>query len=492
MIDTKTLYNTLDKSLEKQTIATYNKGDIAEGVVQKLGETYIVITIDSAFDAVVPHAEISKHDLESLKVGDTLKVFVLKPEDEHGSMIVSQKRTTTGQRWDMLQEAYKEDKIIEVTVVEANNGGVLVNTDGVTGFIPTSQLDPAKVYKMEVENVGKEEIQKELSRRLSELVGKKMNVKIVEVDKEKNRVIFSEKLALSEQSVEKRTETIKKAKVGDVMSAYVTAVTPYGIFVNAEGLDGLVHVSEISWDKVENTGDFAQVGDQIKVRLIDIDEEGKRVAYSIKQLSDDPWNDVAVDYKVGEKIKGAISEIEDYGVIIKIGNGVTGLIHKSELSNEKIGDPRDHFKVGDEVEAVILTISPSERKMGMSIKRLLPERAPKKGGTKSRKTPGKSTKAVSTLDIAGAMQKAGFSVETEEDVTEEIAEKEEKPKKKAKETVEKEDNAKAEKETEAKEEEKEKKVKKAQKAEKLSGESKATKKSEKSDSTQKKAENKEE
>lgn len=422
MSDKKDLYNLLDKTLDKQSYTTYKKGDMVEAVVQKVSKNYLIVKIDNAYDAVVPSGEMAKTE-EEVKVGDTLKVFVMR-EDEYGNMMVSQTRTTVGQRWDMLEEAYKNDLPILVTVLESNNGGIIVTIDGVTGFIPTSQLDPNKVYKAEGGETGtKDDMQKELSRRLADLIGTKITVKVVEIDKEKNRVIFSEKNALTDQSAELRSETIRNAKIGQEMDATVTAVTPYGIFVNAGGLDGLVHVSEISWDKVESVNEVAKVGEKIRVKLIDISEDGKRVAYSIKQLSTDPWNEVSLDFTVGSKVKGTITEIEDYGVILKIADGVTGLIHRSELSDKNIGDPKDLFKVGQDVEAIIMTISPSERKMGLSIKRLLTG-----GGDddrhKERRARKPKEKTLGSLDIAGALEKAGISSAEAEVVVEETKEKE--------------------------------------------------------------------
>lgn len=414
------LYELLDKSIKSKKYTQYKKGDIAEGVIEKVGKGYVVVKIDGVYDAVVSNSELVKIEGKETKVGDKVKVFVIKPEDEYGNMIVSQRRTTVGQKWEMLEDAFKNDQAIPVSVVEVNSGGVIVNAEGIVGFIPTSHLDPNKVYRLETEGLSKDEIQKELSRRLAELIGTKLNVKVMEIDKEKNKVIFSERLALSDQSSELLAETLKNIKTGDILSGVVTAVTSYGIFVNAEGLDGLVHVSEISWDKVENPGNFAKVGDKVKVKLIDMSEDGKRVAYSMKQLSEDPWDEVSEEYKVGGKVKGTITEVEDYGVIVKIGQGVTGLIHKSELSDEIIGDPKDVVKVGQEIEAVILTISPSERKMGLSIKKL----NTKSRSEKPTKKPMKRKATSGSLDIAGALEKAGIKSlsEEKEEQAEEVVE----------------------------------------------------------------------
>jgi ribosomal protein S1 len=415
------LYDLLNKSINSQKKLTqYKKGDSTEATVEKIGESYIIVKIDETYNAIIPSGELIKKTHE-YEIGDVIKVFVIKYEDDYGNMIVSQKRTETGQKWEMLYEAAKNNTAVIVNVTEANKGGVIVNFEGLGGFIPMNQLDPNKVYKLEGDISSKDNLQKEFSRKLTELIGTKMTVKVVEVDREKKRIIFSENLALNEQSAEVRSKILKSARIGDTFEAIIKAVTPYGIFVNADGLDGLVHVSEISWDKVGNPADYAKVGDTLRVKLIDIDEDGKRVAFSVKQLSDDPWNDVAEGYKVGGKVKGTIMDIEDYGIIVKIAEGVTGLIHKSELSDEKIGDPKDHFTLGQTVEAIILTIAPSERKMGLSIKRLNGKSEDDKPSRRLRKD-GEKKRVPGSLDIAGALEKAnakkGAKVEAEPEAEE--------------------------------------------------------------------------
>jgi ribosomal protein S1 len=407
MDKTNNLYKVLDKSIDKIKFSSYQKGDIAEGVVDKISPSLMVVKIDSVFDAIVPASEIDKEVASRLKKGDKVKIFIVKPEDEYGAMIASQKRTTASQRWDLLEQAQKNDENVTVDVIEANNGGVIVRIDGVIGFIPTSQLDPNRVYKLDLAiDEGQLESNKDISRKLADLVGNKLKVKIMEVDKDKNKVIFSEKLLLTDQPSELRQQTIKNIKVGDTLDSVVTAVTPYGIFVNAQGLDGLIHVSEISWDKVENPGDYAKVGDSLKVKLINLGDDGRKVAYSLKQLSDDPWSEISEDLKVGSVVEGTVTDVEEYGLIVKVGEGVTGLIHKTEFEDANASkNPIDVYKVGDKIKAVIMTISPSDRKMGLSIKKLT-SRKSKSSSSKSKpkkKTPG-------SLDVAGALAAAGIEV----------------------------------------------------------------------------------
>lgn len=404
MDDKQNIYNIFEDKLKNIKIKTYKKGDIAEGVIEKIQTGFIVVKIDDIYDAVVPNSELVINPKKPFAIGDKIKVFVSKAEDEIGSMQVSQKRTTTSQRWDLLEEAYKNEEVLTVVVSESNNGGVIVNIDGVSGFVPTSQLDPNKAYKIE----GAKDESHEGGRKLNDLIGSKLNVKIMEIDREKNKVIFSERLALDNQSNEQRMNILKNVEIGSEFNAVITATTNYGIFVNADGIDGLVHVSEISWDKVENPSTYAHVGDKLRVKLISVEDEGKKVAFSIKQLSDDPWMEVSKDYKVGSIVKGTVTEVEDYGLIIKIDEGVTGLVHKSELTSEQIGDPRDLFKVGQEVKALVLTIAPSERKMGLSIKRLSEKRSDKKAISVK---PKMKKKEKGSLDIEGALEKAKNKLE---------------------------------------------------------------------------------
>ncbi|KXK07882.1 MAG: hypothetical protein UZ20_WS6002001101 [candidate division WS6 bacterium OLB21] len=303
------------------------------------------------------------------KVGDEILVYVIKGENDLGQIELSIRRTGTARKWFDLQKAQESDASLSVQVIEANTGGVIVNIGGgLRGFIPTSQLDNARIYPLGG-YTSKEEAGKELQSKLAELIGTDIEVKVIEIDREKNRVIFSEKQVTSDLDPEKREKTLEAVNVGDTLSGEVTGIAPFGLFVSADGLEGLVHLSEISWDKVTNPADFHKVGDKVKVQLIGVDDGGKRIAYSIKRLQKDPWEEIITKYKVGQRVKGEITKIVDYGAFVRIEDGLNGLIHISELSDKLVKDPSKIVEIGQTYDLEIISMSREERHLGLSLKR---------------------------------------------------------------------------------------------------------------------------
>lgn len=356
---------------EKLLPKKVHKRDMVEGTVIKLDRYGVLVDMAAKAEGLVPRAEVSQEELNSLKPGDKIMVYVLSDEDEKGGPILSIKRTRQLRKWLDLERSKKEETPVECTITEVNNGGVLVDIDGISGFIPTSQLDPNRLYKLFGDQpVTKVTFMRDLTKRLGGLVGDKLKAKVIEINREINRVILSEKLAVSMQSVKDREETLKKVKPGDILDAVVTAATPIGLFVNAQGLEGLVHISEISWDKVENPADFHRPGDKVKVMLIGMDTDGKRVAYSIKRLQKDPWEEAIKKFKVGQVVEGTVTKVVDYGAFVKIGEGLNGLIHISELSDDLVLNPNEVVSPGQRVKVTILTISPEERHLGLSLRRV--------------------------------------------------------------------------------------------------------------------------
>ena len=369
MEETKKIKNDTFQALIKKNAISLNvlkRGDIINGKVVKIVNGTVFVDINYKAEGFISGSELKSSDysIKNIEIGTELAVYVLNPENEKGQTELSLRRTEDIRRWQKLNDSLKNNDIIQVKVADFNDGGLLVEiSEGLSGFVPISQLDFARISRSADSGM-------EVGTQLSSLVGEELSVKVIELDKSKDRIIFSEKLASNNENIQLRNETLKNVKIGDILDGIVTGVTKYGLFVTAKGLEGLVHLSEISWDKISNPSDLYKVGDDVKVQIIGMEEEGRRVAYSIKRLQDDVWDDAISKYKVGQIIKGTVQKIVDYGVFIKIEDGINGLIHISELSNTKFDDISNMIKIGDVLDLKVLSISPIERHLGLSLKKV--------------------------------------------------------------------------------------------------------------------------
>lgn len=376
-MDTKTdkqknSYAQIDEFLsdDQNQIKTFSRGDIVEGTVMDVQQGLLVVDIGFKSEGIVAGKELKSDllDWRELKEGDKVMVYVVKPEDEEGQLVLSIRRTQQATAWLNLEKAKENNDIINTTVVESNNGGLIVEIGkDIRGFIPTSQLDAARVYVSGVRQVGKD-ISSKVQERLNSMIGEKVATRIIELDREKNRIILSEKMVTQSRDLEQRERTLNKIKEGDVLEGTVSGITPFGIFVNAEGLEGLVHLSELSWDKVEDIGSMYSVGTKVSVVVIGVTDGGKRVAYSVKRLQKDPWSEAIAQYKVGDIVEGEVQKVVPYGAFVRIDKGLNGLIHISELSDKLVKDPSDIVTLGDRVKVKILSISSTERHLGLSLK----------------------------------------------------------------------------------------------------------------------------
>lgn len=351
---------------------TFRKGQITKGIIISVNDNEMIVNVGGRTEGVVSGREL-KLEGERLdkQPGDEVLVYVMNPENDKGQIELSIRRTGSARKWYELTQAQLNDTPVRVTVIEANNGGVIVEIfGGLRGFIPSSQLKNSRIYPTSGFDT-KEEATQQLQGKLAELIGQTLEAMVMEIDREKSRVILSEKNVGTEADIQQRQATLSKIQVGQTMDGEITGIAPFGLFVNAEGLEGLVHLSEISWDKVSNPADFYKVGDKVKIQLIGIEDGGKRVAYSVKRLLPDPWDEIVRKYKVGQIIKGEVTKIVDYGAFVRIEDGLNGLIHISELSNKLVKDPHEVLKEGQEVEVVVISMSREERHLGLSIKRLL-------------------------------------------------------------------------------------------------------------------------
>ncbi|MEA3357668.1 MAG: S1 RNA-binding domain-containing protein [Patescibacteria group bacterium] len=349
-----------------------SSGDIIEGSIVGIRPGVILVDVGYKSEGIITGRELKSEidDVKSFKVGDTILVYVITPEDDEGQLVLSLRRTQSARHWLELEKSREENKIVEAVVVESNNGGVICELgEGIRGFIPTSQLDASRVYADGRRIVGRD-ISRKVQERLSSLVEAKIQTRIIELDREKNRIILSEKMVTQARDLEERESTLKKIKEGDTLEGKVSGITPFGIFVNAGGLEGLVHLSELSWDKVLDTGALYKVGEAVKVQVIGIIDGGKRVAYSIKRLQKDPWAEAISKFNIGDVVPGEVQKVVDYGAFVRIGKGLNGLVHISEMSTKLVRDPKDIVKEGDAVKVKILSVSKTERHLGLSLKRV--------------------------------------------------------------------------------------------------------------------------
>jgi small subunit ribosomal protein S1 len=382
-MDNTKLYTQLDEFLSGSAnqLKVLHKGDIIEGTIVDIRPGTIIVDVGFKSEGIVAGRELKAEgfDIKEHKVGDKLLVYVVKPEDDEGQLILSVRRTQQAGTWIKLEEAKKKNDVVEAIVAEANNGGLIVELGkDIRGFIPTSQLDASRVYTEGAKKVGKD-ISERVQKKLTSLIGEKIQTKIIELDREKNRIILSEKMVTQARDLEQREDTLKKVKEGDVLKGHISGLAPFGVFVNAEGLEGLVHLSELSWDKVDDISVVFKVGDPIEVMVIGILDGGKRVAYSAKRLQKDPWSEAIAKFKVGDVVEGVVQRVVPYGAFVRLGEGLNGLIHISEMSDKLVKDPSDIVKVGDAIKVKVLSISSTERHLGLSLKEALaPVKAKKK------------------------------------------------------------------------------------------------------------------
>lgn len=382
-IETKTVkpantdYTQLENYLEslENPPRVFKKREIVPGKIISISDKQIVVDIGGRTEGVITGKEM-RMDGEKLdkKPGEEVLVYVINPENVKGQIELSIRRTGTERKWHELAQSKEQDKPIEVTVTEANTGGVIVDIfGGLRGFIPSSQLDNNRIYPSGGFN-SKEEATQKLQGRLAELIGTKLEVVVMEIDKQKNRVILSEKNVGAEADKEQKMATLSRIQVGSTLTGEITGIAPFGLFVIAEGLEGLVHLSEISWDKVTNPGDFFKVGDKVDVQVIGIEDSGKRIAYSVKRLQPDPWDEIVKKYQIGQVITGEITKVVDYGAFVRIEEGLNGLIHISELSDKLVKEPKEVVSEGETKEVMVISMSKEDRHLGLSIKRLQDEK----------------------------------------------------------------------------------------------------------------------
>ncbi|MEX0668312.1 MAG: S1 RNA-binding domain-containing protein [Candidatus Saccharimonadales bacterium] len=342
---------TMDKLLEEETLNTLEPGDIIEGTVVTAYKREVWLDLGPYGLGLIARRELSPG--HGLKKGDKASVSVIEPDSDYGFAILSMKKIAKEKGWDILQKYYDEGEMFEVQAYDANRGGLLVEVEGIRGFLPVSQLS-SKHYPR-VGNADKDQI----LQKLNELTKEKIKVRILDFDREDNKLILSEKAARREET-KKRLE---KLEVGSVVKGTVTGTVDFGIFVSIDGIEGLVHISEISWDRVSNPSEYVKQGDEVEAKVIAID--GEKLSLSMKQLEEDPWLAQIKDYKPKDKVEGKVTRVTPFGAFIQITPAIEALVHVSELSEE--ADPAEFFKVGETRTFSIIDIDTDLRKMSLGV-----------------------------------------------------------------------------------------------------------------------------
>ncbi|WP_159637498.1 30S ribosomal protein S1 [Sphingobacterium composti Ten et al. 2007 non Yoo et al. 2007] len=343
--------------LEEQYAGTFNQinqGEIIEGVVVSINNKDVVLNVGFKSDGLVAKTEF--RDLPELKIGDTVDVFVESQEDANGQLVLSRKRAKTQKSWEAINEALENDAIIDGFVKSRTKGGLIVDIKGVEAFLPGSQIDIKPIRDYDV------------------YVGKTMEFKVVKINHEFKNVVVSHKVLIEDDLENQKSEIVAKLEKGQVLEGTVKNITDFGVFIDLGGVDGLLHITDISWGRIEHPKEVLTLDQTINVVVLDFDDEKKRIALGLKQLSAHPWESLDTTLEVGSKVKGKIVTVADYGAFLEIIPGVEGLIHVSEMSwSQNLRSPQEFLKVGDEIEAQILTLDRDERKMSLGIKQLTPD-----------------------------------------------------------------------------------------------------------------------
>ena len=342
---------------EKAYDNTLNKvGDheVVDGTVIAMNKREVVVNIGYKSDGIIPLSEFRYNP--DLKVGDTVEVYIENQEDKKGQLILSHKKARATRSWDRVNAALENEEIIKGYIKCRTKGGMIVDVFGIEAFLPGSQIDVKPIRDYDV------------------FVGKTMEFKVVKINQEFKNVVVSHKALIEAELEQQKKEIISKLEKGQVLEGTVKNITSYGVFIDLGGVDGLIHITDLSWGRVSDPHEVVQLDQKLNVVILDFDDEKKRIALGLKQLTPHPWDSLDPNLKVGDHVKGKVVVMADYGAFVEIAPGVEGLIHVSEMSwSQHLRSAQDFMKVGDEIEAVILTLDRDERKMSLGIKQLKPD-----------------------------------------------------------------------------------------------------------------------
>lgn len=349
---------------ESLSIDLPKAGEIRKGTIASISPNQILISIGAKSEGVVAGKELeqlTQEERDALKVGQELDVFVIVPEDANGNVVLSLKRAFEQIAWENVEKMIADETVLDTKIIGFNKGGLIAAVGNLRGFIPSSQISAAR----RAQSTGDKPEQ-----RYQKMVGQPISVRIVEVDRERRRLILSERAASAESRSELKERVISELQEGQTYTGRVTSLADFGAFVNINGADGLVHLSEISWDHVTHPKEVLEVGQEVNVKVINIDREKKRIGLSIRALQEDPWKSRMSKFSVGQLVEGAITRLTKFGAFARLEGDIEGLIHISELSENRVEHPKEVLHEGDVKTLRIIRIDPDQHRIGLSLRKV--------------------------------------------------------------------------------------------------------------------------
>ena len=340
------------------------QGEIRQGIIASISKDQILVSVGTKSEGVITGKEleaIPAEELKGLEVGKEISVYIINPEDSNGNLVLSYMQAREEENWKKAEELMANKTPFESKVVHYNKGGLIVALDGLRGFVPASQISMSRKAAMTGDTP---------EQRYGKMVGTPITCCVMEVDRERRRLIFSERAASNETRETVKERIIENLQEGEVRKGRVTSLADFGAFVNINGADGLVHLSEVSWDHIKNPAEVLKVGDEVNVKVISVDKDKKRIGLSIRQTQEDPWGDRMAKYKVGELLTAEITRLTKFGAFAKIDDDLEGLIHISEISEKRIEHAKEVLKEGDKVTVRVIKIDPEAHRIGLSIRRV--------------------------------------------------------------------------------------------------------------------------
>jgi len=341
-----------------------SQGEIRKGVIAGISSTQILVSVGAKSEGIITGRELEQipaADREALKVGQEIPVYVVNPEDQNGNVVLSFVRAQEFIGWDVVEKMVETGEEFEGKIEGYNKGGVIVPVHGLRGFVPASQIS------MNRRNATPGDTP---DARWAKMIGQAITIRVIEVDRARRRLILSERAANPESRQSLKERIIEELKEGEIRTGRVTSLADFGAFVNINGADGLVHLSEISWERIQHPSEALEVGQEVKVKIISIDREKKRIGLSIRALQEDPWQDKVNKFKVGMLVEGTITRLTKFGAFARLEGDVEGLIHISEISENRIEHPKEALHEGDVVNLRVIRIDPEQRRIGLSLRKV--------------------------------------------------------------------------------------------------------------------------